>query len=169
MKLPRTYRDAAALVGRPGAIRRIMNLWPPFLFSSIHITEISDDWRRVGVRLRKRRLTVNYVGTQYGGSLYSMTDPFWMMMVLHNLTAGHTVWDAAGEIRFVRPGRADVTTEFVLTDADLAAITEAVERDGRTRHWFTNDIVDADGTLIAQVRKQVYVRAPGGPKPADQG
>ena len=69
MKLPRTYRDAAAFVGRPGAIRRIMNLWPPFLFAGIHVTAISADYRFVRVELRQRPWNVNYVRTHFGGSL----------------------------------------------------------------------------------------------------
>ncbi len=53
-----------------------MSLWPPFLFSGIRVVEISDDFRRAVVALRPSRLTSNYVGTLFGGSLYSMTDPF---------------------------------------------------------------------------------------------
>lgn len=158
MRLPTTYADAAALVGRPGVIRSVMNLWPPLLFSGIHIDEIFEDWRRVQVTLRHRRITANYVGTLYGGSLYSMCDPFWMMMVMHTLGRDHVVWDTAGEIEFISPGRRDVRTTFELTDDDLAALRAGVERDGRARHWFTNEIRDRDGVLVARVRKQVYAR-----------
>ena len=37
----------------PRRLRRFMNLWPPFLFSGIRVTDIGDDWRpaRVGLRM----------------------------------------------------------------------------------------------------------------------
>jgi hypothetical protein len=28
---------------KPGTVRHAMNLWPPFLFAGIHVTEISPD------------------------------------------------------------------------------------------------------------------------------
>src|SRR5690625_5377392 len=56
----------------------------PFLFTGIRVLSIADDWREVRVALRLRPWTRNYVGTQYGGHLFSMTDPFWMLMIMHN-------------------------------------------------------------------------------------
>ncbi len=157
MRLP-TYRDLGRYLSGPSALRRAMNLWPPFLFSSIHIDHISDDWRHVRTTLRKNALTSNYLGTLYGGSLFSMTDPFWMMMVLHNLGDDWVVWDKAAEIEFVKPGRGRVSTEFVLTDAALAEIRAQVAAEGKALVWFTNDITTPDQTVVARVRKQVYAR-----------
>src|SRR5690606_15464526 len=74
-----------SLGGNAALVRRFLNVWPPFLFSGIVVEEISDDFRRARVSLRKRFLTRNYVGTLFGGSLFAMTDPFWMVMVLRNL------------------------------------------------------------------------------------
>lgn len=157
MRVP-TYQDLAKYVSSPGAIRRIMNAWPPFVFSSIHIDHISNDWRHVRTTLRKNPLTSNYLGTLYGGSLFSMTDPFWMLMVLHNLGDGWVVWDKAAEIEFVKPGRGRVTTSFTLTDEKLDEIRHQAETQGKALVWFSNDITAADGTVIARVRKQVYAR-----------
>ncbi len=156
-RLP-TYRDLGRLLSGPVAFRRAMNLWPPFLFSSIRIDDISPDWRHVRTSLRRTPLTANYLGTLYGGSLFSMTDPFWMMMVLHNLGDDWVVWDKAAEIEFVSPGRGSVSTEFRLTDRDVDAIRAEAAVAGKALRWFSNDILAADGTLVARVRKQVYAR-----------
>ncbi|NLT29103.1 MAG: DUF4442 domain-containing protein [Propionibacterium sp.] len=159
-RLPRTYADLQQILGSTTLTRWAMNGWPPFLASSIRVREISPDWRRVRVQLLRRRVTANYVGTLYGGSLYSMTDPFWMMMVRHNLPRGWTVWDKAGEIDYISPGRATVGTTFELTEEDLAEIHRQIEATGKALHWFANDIVTADGTPVARVRKQIHVRPP---------
>jgi acyl-coenzyme A thioesterase PaaI-like protein len=90
---------------KASALRRGMNLWPPLLFSGIRIRHISDDFRAVDVELRERFYNKNYVGCHFGGSLFAMTDPFWMMMVMRNLDRSYTVWDKSAEIDFLRPGR----------------------------------------------------------------
>ena len=156
--MPTYEQIGRRFVNRPGVFRRVMNLWPPLLFSSIRIDHISADWRHVRVTLKRNPLTANYRGTLYGGSLYSMTDPFWMMMVSHCLPGDWSVWDTAGEIEYVSQGRTHVSTEFRLTDEHLAELVAQASEDGRGLVWFTNEITAPDGTVVARVRKQVHAR-----------
>jgi len=135
-----------------------INLWPPFLFTGIHVTDISADYRYVRVELRQRPWNVNYVRTHFGGSLFAMTDPFWMLCLLHNMGSRYFVWDKAGSIDFLKPGRGVVWTEFRLDDATLAEVRAATANGDKYLHWFQNDVVDASGEVVARVRKQVYVR-----------
>ena len=107
---------------RASLFRHGLNLWPPFLFTGIHVAELSDDYRQARVELRMRPWNRNYVGTHFGGSLFAMTDPFWMLMVLHHLGHDHYVWDKAAEIEFVKPGRGTVQTAFALEDGVLDAL-----------------------------------------------
>jgi acyl-coenzyme A thioesterase PaaI-like protein len=139
-------------------LRLLMNVWPPFLFAGIRVLELSDDHRSARVRLRLRPWNRNYVGTHFGGSLFAMTDPFWMLLVLRNVGRGHLVWDRAAEIEFVRPGRGTVTAEFRLTDEHLAEIRERTAGGGKALVWFDTDVLAEDGSVVARVRKQVYVR-----------
>ncbi|MFC6092896.1 DUF4442 domain-containing protein [Saccharothrix sp. BKS2] len=139
-------------------LRRGMNLWPPFLFAGIRVVELSDDYRYARVRLRMRPWNRNYVGTHFGGSLFAMTDPFWMLLLLHHLKRDHVVWDKAGEIEFVKPGRGTVHAEFRLTDEHLAEVRSLAEDGGKALVWFTADVVDAAGEVVARTRKQVYAR-----------
>ena len=143
---------------RPATLRRVFNLWPPFLMAGIHVTRLSPEWRHARVELRMRPWNRNYVGTHFGGSLFAMTDPFWMLMVLHHLGRDHLVWDKAGEIEFVKPGRGVVQACFVLEDAVLEALRDASAGGGKVLRWFENDIVDAGGEVVARTRKQLYVR-----------
>ncbi|WP_018348796.1 DUF4442 domain-containing protein [Longispora albida] len=101
---------------------------------------------------------MTYVGTHFGGNLFSMTDPFWMIMVLRSIGPGYMVWDRAGEIEFVSPGRGDVFARFHLTDEVLDELRAATADGDKALRWFETDIVTADGTVVAKVRKQVYVR-----------
>ena len=139
-------------------LRRVLNLWPSFLFTGIRVTEIAPDFRRARVELRMRLWNRNYVGTHFGGSLFAMTDPFWMLMVLNALGPGYVVWDQAGEIRFLKPGRGTVHADFDLDDAALASLREASAGGDKVLRWFETHVRDASGETVALVRKQLYVR-----------
>nr|WP_281497166.1 DUF4442 domain-containing protein [Ornithinimicrobium sp. F0845] len=142
-----------------------MNLWPPFAAAGIRIEEMSADYRYVRVALRKGVFNRNYVGTQFGGSLFAMVDPFWMLMVMHNIGREYVVWDKAGEIEFVAPGRTTVRAEFRLTEEHLTELREAAADGSKVLRWFDTDVVAEDGALIARVRKQLYVRRKRDAKP----
>ena len=136
----------------------MLNLWPPFLFSGISIVEISKDFRHAKVRLKKKRLTSNYVGTLFGGSLFAMTDPFYMVMIINNLGKNYIVWDKRSEIEYVSPGMETVFAEFHIWDEELDEIKREVASAGRYLKWFEVDIKSADGTVVAIVKKQIYIR-----------
>jgi len=143
---------------KPSTLRHGMNLWPPFLFSGIHVAAIADDWRSARVELRMRPWNRNYVGTHFGGSLFAMTDPFWMILVKERLGPGHFVWDQAGEIEFLKPGRGTVHADFRLDDGTVETIRAATAEGAKYLHWFQTEVVDAGDEVIARVRKQVYAR-----------
>ena len=142
----------------PRALRRILNVWPPFLFNGIHVDTIADDWRSASVELRARPWNRNYVGVHFGGNLFSMTDPFWMLLTMHALGRDYIVWDQAGAIEFVKPGRGTVRADFRLDEALLAQLRAATADGAKHLHWFETQIVDTNGEVVARVRKQVYVR-----------
>ena len=139
-------------------MRRVFRIWPPFLFAGIRATAISADFRHARVELRQRWYNRNFVGTHFGGSLFAMTDPFWMIMTMQALGPGYIVWDSAAEIAFLKPGRGTVVADFDLDDATLERIRAATAGGGKHLHWFETDVVDGDGEVVARVRKQVYVR-----------
>ena len=139
-------------------MRRIFNLWPPFLFSGIRVGAIGDDWRHAQVELRQRWYNRNYVGTHFGGSLFAMTDPFWMILVMECLGRDYIVWDQAAEIEFVKPGRGTVHARFDVDDASLEVIRAATAAGGKHLQWFETEIRDAHHDVVARIRKRIYVR-----------
>ncbi len=143
---------------RPSTFRRLLNLWPPFLCNSIRVLEVSEDWSAARVVLRLRPWNRNYVRTQFGGNLFAMTDPFWMLLVMHQLGSDYLVWDKAGAIDFVAPGREDVYAHFKLEQAVVEELRAAAADGGKVLRWFETDVTTASGEVIARVRKQIYVR-----------
>jgi acyl-coenzyme A thioesterase PaaI-like protein len=138
--------------------RLVHNMWPPLLFAGIRIQYIADDFRHIRVRLAKSLLTSNMFGTQFGGSIFAMTDPFWVVMLSINLGSDYTVWDHRAEIEFLKPGRTALVSEFTLTAEVIDEIRAAAAGGEKVLRWFGNEVHDREGNLVARTRKQVYVR-----------
>jgi hypothetical protein len=145
-------------MNKANQLRWLMNWWPPFIGAGIKVETVSEDFRHVRVRLKAGRLRRNYVGTHFGGSLFAMTDPYWMIMILENLGRDYLVWDKAGEIEFVRAVKEPVWCEFHLDDALLDEFRTAAAGGEKYLRWMPVDVCTADGEVVARVRKQVYVR-----------
>lgn len=136
----------------------MFNLYPPLLGAGIRITHISTDWKQLDVEMQLRWWNANYVGTQYGGSLYSMTDPFLMVMLIEILGRGYVVWDKSAAVRFRKPGRGTVYAKFRITDEQLADIRTALRMEQKTEREFPINVTDAQGEIIAEVKKLLHFR-----------
>lgn len=153
-KIP-TWQEIGA---DPLVMRRVMNLWPPFLFAGIKVLDIEPEFRGATVELRLHALSRNYMGTQFGGSMFSMTDPFWVVLLINRLGPGYVVWDKRAEVEYYTPGRTHVRSTFKVTDELVEEIRDAAAGGERVLTWVHNDIVDAHGNVVATIRRQLYVR-----------
>ena len=139
-------------------LSRGMKWWPPFLGAGIRVRSMSDDFRDAVVELKLGRLNRNSVGTHFGGSLYAMTDPFFMIMLLHNLGGDYLVWDKSGSIEYVAPGRGTVQAHFHLSGARVAEIRAQAAGGEKVLPEFEVYVKDQAGGIVARVRKVLYVR-----------
>jgi len=142
----------------PRTLGRVMNLWPPFIGAGIRVRHVAADFRSVTVDMTLRWFNRNYVGTHFGGSMYAMTDPFLMLMLLHVLGAEYRVWDKSASIDYIAPGRGRVWARFELLDHDLAQIRHMTESGDKHLHLFNVDVKDDEGMVVARVEKVIYIR-----------
>ncbi|KDE39361.1 MAG: DUF4442 domain-containing protein [Nitrincola lacisaponensis] len=143
----------------PRLFRWTMNLWPPMFFSGIRLVELSNDFRYARVDLKWRPWTRNVNGTQYGGSLFSMTDPFYALLLFGCLGFDrYLIWDSSAEIDFISPGVGRLTAEFHLEDEQLHEIRQQTAEGDKYFPEFVVYIRDQQGTLVAKVIRRVYVR-----------
>ena len=136
----------------------LMNCWPPFLGAGIRVKRISADWKEVDLELKLRWWNANYVGTHYGGSLYSMTDPFYMIMLMENLGTDYVVWDKSATVRFLKPGRGTVRASFRITESEIAEIKKALKSEEKIERTFIVHGKDPDGIVIVDVEKLLHIR-----------
>lgn len=135
-----------------------MSLWLPNLFSGIRVKHFSDDWTDATVQLHVNVFTRNYVKTAFGGSLSAMTDPYFFMLVMHQLGRDYVVWDTRGEIEFLRPGRGVLTAQFHVSREKAQELRERARGGAKVLEWFETEITDAGGEVVARVRREVYLR-----------
>jgi hypothetical protein len=136
----------------------LLNIWPPFLGAGIRIRRLASDWKEIDVEMKLRWWNRNYVGTHYGGSLYSMADPFFMVMLIENLGKDYIVWDKAASIRFRKPGRGMVSACFRLSDEQVGEIRQALNSQEKIERVFTVEVKDQSGSVVAEVEKLLHIR-----------
>ncbi|WP_339411590.1 DUF4442 domain-containing protein [Pseudomonas sp. EA_35y_Pfl2_R5] len=146
------------LARRARLLRLGLNLYPPYLGAGIKVQRISPDCREARVRMALRWYNRNFVGTQFGGSLYSMVDPFYMLLLMPLLGDDYIVWDKAASIDFVTPGKGPVYADFRIDDALLADIRAKTAEGDKYLPELYVEVRDGSGTLVARVHKTLYVR-----------
>ena len=142
----------------PKLLQYGMNLWPPFMGAGIKVEHIGKDYKTARVRLRMGLANRNIVGVHFGGSLFAMTDPFFMMLVQHQLGRSYVVWDQAAKIDFLKPGRGTVYAEFQVTDEQIKEILQAAASGDKVLKDFVVDVKDASGDVVAHIVKTLYIR-----------
>lgn len=135
-----------------------MNLWPPFLGAGITVEKIAKDFRYARVRLKHGMLNRNILGVHFGGSLFAMTDPFFMMMVSQNLGKDYIVWDQAAKIEFLKPGKGAVHATFELSQEQIDDIINTAESGNKVLKDFVVDVKDREGDVVARITKTLYIR-----------
>ena len=141
---------------------RLLGFYPPYLGAGVRVREVAPDLTAIAVEMPLRLWNRNYVGTHFGGSLYSLADPWFMLMLTEHLGDGYVVWDKAASIRFVKPGRGTVRARFEVPLERVAEIRAEADRAGRAEPTFQVAITDTQGETVAVVEKRVSVRARAG-------
>jgi len=136
----------------------LVNLYGPYLGAGVRVTRIAGDFGAIEVEMRLRPWNRNYVGTHFGGSLFSMVDPFFMIMLIELLGKGYSVWDKSGSIRFRRPGRGTVRARLEISPARVEEIRQAADAGGKTEPTFRVEIRDEQGEVVAEVEKLISVK-----------
>src|SRR6202161_1231478 len=140
------------------ALRRWINLWPPFLGAGIRVKRIAPDMKSVDVEMKLRFWNANYVGTHFGGSLFAMTDAFYMLMLMANLGGDYIEGEKAAATRYRKPGRGTVRAEFRLSDSQIDDIREKLKTLPKYEPVFSVEVKDEAGVVIAEVEKLLHVK-----------
>lgn len=139
-------------------LKLCINLWPPFLGAGIKVKTIAKDYLYIQVAMKLHWYNQNYVGIHFGGSMFAMTDPFYMLMLIKNLGPGYIVLDKGATIDFKKPGRGLITATFNFTTDEINTIRQ--QADQKEKYIFDRpiDIINQEGVVVATIVKTLYVR-----------
>lgn len=117
----------------------------------------SGDSTEVHVRIRRSIWTYNYVGTIFGGSMFSATDPFYMLMLYRIFSDDFVIWDRSAQIKFIKPSKVTLFTRYSLSQDILDSIKKEVSEKGENNYLFKIELLDCQGAIYALIERTVYI------------
>ena len=152
----------------PHLLKMRINTYAPYIGAGIKVEHIDLDQGLCVVNMGLNALNKNIVGTQFGGSLYSMVDPFYMLILMHQLGSSYVVWDKSSNIEFLAPGQSKVTARMKVPSSEIAMIQELAKEGDAVFREYSTDILDEQQKVIATVTKTIYIRLRKHSKSKDQ-
>lgn len=142
----------------PHIFKHMMNIYPPYVGAGIKVDEVNFDTGVIRITMGLNKLNQNIVGTQFGGSLYSMTDPFIMLLLMQKLGNEYVVWDKSASIDFIKAGKTAVTADIAISDEEVAMIKDLAKDGEPVFRDYSINIKDKQGVIVAKVEKKLYIR-----------
>lgn len=136
----------------------LLHLYPPYWFTGIRVKGWVEKYTAIKVTMRLRLHNRNFFGTHFGGSLYAMCDPFFVLIAAANFGDDYVIWDQAASIRFRRPGRGVVTAVFSIEKEQLLAMKNEVDQKGKKSYTLQATVKDEQEKVVAELNKTIYIR-----------
>lgn len=136
----------------------ILNRYPPYRGAGIEVDVLDFSNYHIRSKMPLSRKNQNIVGVHFGGSLYAMVDPFYMLLLMHHLGDKYIVWDKAASIQFLSPGRTTVYADIRIDAQEIKTIQELAQNYAPVNRVYNLNIYDDNGARIAAVEKTVYIR-----------
>lgn len=136
--------------------RLCFNFFPAFRATGARVIYLSEDRRKLRIKLPLNFRTRNIHGTLFGGAMYAATDPLYAILVKVALGPGHIVWDKSGAIRYKKPGRSTLYAECSLSDAQVASMKKRLHSESSIDLNYEIELVDEHSVVHAVVQKTIY-------------
>ncbi|NOZ34919.1 MAG: DUF4442 domain-containing protein [Chlorobi bacterium] len=137
---------------------RRVSIYPPYLGAGIKLKQINEDFTRFEVHMKLRWYNKNIYGTHFGGSLYAMSDPFFVFIILNFFGKEYIVWDKSAKIEFVKPGRGTVKVIFEIKKDALKELKKDIDQKGKNTYFFKTEITNAENEVVARIEKEIYIK-----------
>jgi len=134
-----------------------LNFFPAYLGSGAKAIFVSDDWKEVHIKLPLNWRTKNYVGTVFGGSMYSAVDPIYMIQLIKLLGKNYIVWDKAANIKFLKPVKNTIYAKFLIEDSLLDKICERIIKESSFDIVMNVEYTDKSGKVYAIIEKTLFI------------
>ena len=134
------------------------NISPMYKRSTGKINYVSEDLLKAQVKIPITYRNKNYVGSIFGGSLFSATDPVFMIQLINILGDKYVVWDKEAIIKFKRPAKQDAYVDFVFSEEEIEQIKKQTEEEQEINLIKDIKIMSKDKSVVfAEVSKTIYI------------
>ena len=146
---------------QPKELRRMLNLWFPFLVNRIQIISITEDFHEMQVRLKHSFWNRNPNKSVWGGSITSALDPFFPIMLKQILLKRGIITDfysKAVNVQFIKMVKSNVMFQFSISKEEVAATEKELKENGKYADWHSVDGIDSEGKICVNGQVQVYLK-----------
>ncbi|MFY0632012.1 MAG: DUF4442 domain-containing protein [Flavobacteriaceae bacterium] len=133
------------------------NISPMYRRSTGRIINVTKDLLKAEVKIRLSYKNRNYVGTIYGGSLFSATDPIYMIQLINILGKEYVVWDKSAEIKFKRPAKKTAYATFEFTEEEIEGIKKQIADQKEIELIKNLNIISEEGDVYCELSKTIYI------------
>ncbi len=133
------------------------NLSPMYRSTTAKITNVTDDLLEVRIKIPINYRNRNFVGSIFGGSLFSATDPIFMIQLMWILGKEYVVWDKAATITYKKPAHENAYCSFTLNDEILDTIKKEVAANGEMNLKLNTHIHSDKGAVFCTLDKTLYI------------
>lgn len=103
------------------------NWSPMYRRSTGRVHTVSEDLSLITIKIPLSWKNRNYVGSIFGGSMFSAVDPIPMVQLINLLDDHYVVWDKGATIKFKRPAKETLYGEFRFSQEELSTIKSRIE------------------------------------------
>lgn len=126
--------------------------------TTARVHSVSEDLMKIVIRVPISYRNRNYVGSIFGGSMFSAVDPIPMVQLINLLDSSHVVWDKSAQVRFKTPAREDLYAQFTYSAEELQSIRNQVAQRNEIDIVKTTSLTDKAGVQVfCEVEKTIYV------------
>ncbi|MEM7053692.1 MAG: DUF4442 domain-containing protein [Pseudomonadota bacterium] len=146
------------LFGKARTFKMGFNLSPMYRRSTARIIEVAEDISHIRIKLPISYKNRNYVGSIFGGSLFSAVDPIPMVQLINLLDGQYVIWDKSAEIFFRAPANKDLYADFHYSQDELAHIRSTIQSDSEMEIIKLTKLTDKSGQKVyCEVKKTLYI------------
>jgi hypothetical protein len=118
---------------------------------------ISEDYRRIRLRLPIRWYIRNNNGVMFGGAISMLSDPF-PAIVFEKIFDQVAAWTKGMEVKYLMPAKTAIEANIEISDQDIADLKSQLEEAGKAEKVFTYYFLDKKSRQVAYISNMIYLR-----------
>jgi len=121
------------------------------------VTYVSEGFWRVEVKIPLSYKNRNYAGTMFGGSMFSATDPIYMVQLIQIIGTDYIVWDKSSVVKFKRPANSNAFITFEFSRDEIEDLKSKVSKEKEVDITKLVEIKNKEGKTFCEIEKVIYV------------